>query len=861
MPELSRIFERRPPLGGRVMSDFHEIPLQSRKGKEGQYGFFWLFILALGLVGAAVALSVMRREEAEPFVLALLAFFSIIGVISLFAATVGFLRFGERNPDSEVAARVSGMLTDGLVVTAPDQRVIYANKAYAIMSSADTRGAPSTVPRAFAAYPEANDPMYRLAQAAREGRRWQEEFRVVVSMEDNLVSWYRVCVQPFDVDASGRRVAGTRMLWRVADTTCAHQSQENMFEEMQQAIDYLDNAPGGFFSVNNEGMINYMNATLACWLGMDLTQTVSLPVSEIVVGDSGALLARATPTPGDMCTEILDIDLRRCDGTFLPVRLLHDVSFSADGNPDYSRTLVINRSQGEDVAEDLRAAEVRFARFFNNAPIAIATVDNDGRIVRANSGFARMQEQCAPRCGLRPPFLKLLAGESHQAVNEALHAAEAGKCDIPPVDVILAGDDGLSARLFVSPVRDAETAGEAALVYVIDTTAQRALEMQFAQSQKMQAVGQLAGGVAHDFNNMLTAIIGYSDLLLAAHRPQDPAFKDIMNIKQSANKAAGLVGQLLAFSRRQILQPEVLQLAGVISDLRVMLGRLLGEKVLLEASHDRDLWLVKADRVQLEQVMINLAVNARDAMPDGGRIGVRIVNMPAQDIAALNYSAMPVADYVMVEVSDTGCGIGQDVMDKIFEPFFSTKEVGKGTGLGLSTVYGVVKQTGGFIYPFSEVGKGTTFRIFLPRHIVVDEAEAPQKTDTKPATTDLTGRGVILLVEDEDAVRSFATRALTSRGYTVLEASTGVMALEVLDAYEGEVDLVVSDVVMPEMDGPTLLKKLRQKIPDVKVVFMSGYAEEAFRKNLDTDARFVFLQKPFNLKSLAATVKQTLEEK
>lgn len=842
------------------MSDLQATQLRGQGG-ERHGGLVWLLILALGLVGAAVALSVMRREEAEPFVLALLAFFSVIGVISLFAAAVGILRVGERASANLLAGEISEVLTEGLVVAAPDERIIYANDTYMIMSGADGRSVPSTVPRAFAAHPEANDPMFRLAQAAREARQWQEEFRIVAVAEGETARWYRVSVQPLDPVPAGRKGPKARVLWRVADITAERERQENVFQELQHAIDYLDHAPAGFFSATANGAIHYMNATLASWLGLDLTQTVSgdLKVSDIVIGDAGALLARAMPVPGDVRTEILDLDLRRRDGTSLPVRLLHGVSFAADGSPGYSRTLVINRSQGEDVAEDLRAAEVRFARFFNNAPIAIATVDSEGRIVRANSGFAQTQAQSAPGLGSRAPILQLLAEDSREEVNEALAAAAAGKGDIEPVDVALAGEFSRSARLFVSPVRDAEAAGEVALVYAIDTTAQRALELQFAQSQKMQAVGQLAGGVAHDFNNVLTAIIGYSDLLLAAHRPTDPAFQDIMNIKQSANRAAGLVRQLLAFSRRQTLQPEVLQLTEAVSDLTVMLRRLLGEKIELDVSHGRDLWLVKADLVQLEQVVVNLAVNARDAMPDGGKLSVRTANVTAQESAEMDYPAMPAADYVMIEVGDTGTGMTMEVMEKIFEPFFSTKEVGKGTGLGLSTVYGIVKQTGGFIFPESELGKGTVFRIFLPRYVPSAAEQGVKKVEVKAASADTTGSGTILLVEDEDAVRAFASRALTSRGYTVLEASTGAMALEVLEEHDGEIDLVVSDVVMPEMDGPTLLKELRKQMPDVKIIFMSGYAEEAFRKNLETDARFTFLQKPFNLKDLAATVKRVID--
>jgi two-component system cell cycle sensor histidine kinase/response regulator CckA len=419
---------------------------------------------------------------------------------------------------------------------------------------------------------------------------------------------------------------------------------------------------------------------------------------------------------------------------------------------------------------------------------------------------------------------------------------------------------------------------------VLDTTGQRVTENQRDQAEKMKSVGQLAGGIAHDFNNVLSAIMMATDFLLNAHKPTDPSFGDIMQIKQNANRAASLVRQLLAFSRRQTLRPQVMDLSETLSDLGMLLKRLLGERVALEVKHARDLWPVKADVSQFEQVIVNLAVNARDAMPDGGKVAIRTANVPAAEAGMLNLNGMPAAEYVLVEVSDNGTGIPPDIIGKIFDPFFSTKEVGKGTGLGLSTVYGIVKQTGGFIYPVSEVGKGTTFRIFLPRHVpgveetdgkAADEKTAalpetaapgiaaaqPSAAPAKPAaaaTADLTGTGTILLVEDEEGLRALNARGLKSRGYTVLEAENGVDAVSVFEQHSGAVDLVVSDVVMPEMDGPTLLKELRKRNPQLKIVFVSGYAEEAFAKSLPEGQQFSFLAKPFTLKQLIAQVKETM---
>jgi two-component system, cell cycle sensor histidine kinase and response regulator CckA len=358
-----------------------------------------------------------------------------------------------------------------------------------------------------------------------------------------------------------------------------------------------------------------------------------------------------------------------------------------------------------------------------------------------------------------------------------------------------------------------------------------------------------------------------NDFLLNAHKPTDPSFQDIMQIKQNATRAATLVRQLLAFSRKQTLRPQVLDLGDALSDLTMLLRRLIGEKVKFDPVHGRDLWPVKVDVSQFEQVIVNLAVNARDAMPDGGKLTIKTANVSAQEAEKLSYKGMPPADYVRIDVSDTGTGIPPDIVDKIFEPFFSTKEVGKGTGLGLSTVYGIVKQTGGFVYVDSEQGKGTTFRIFLPRHHPEQEAQhephaangAAKETAAEPKPrVDLTGQGTILLVEDEEGLRSLNARGLRSRGYTVIEASNGVEALEALEEKDGAIDLVVSDVVMPEMDGPTLLRKMRGRNPDLKIIFVSGYAEDAFAKSLEENEKFDFLAKPFALSALVAKVKETM---
>ncbi len=825
-----------------------EAPID-RTQRSGSIGL--VFAVAAVLVGISVAITLINREHSEPYILLFLAVLAVIGIFALFAVAIGILHFGGRAVREDFARAFVAGADDGIIVTDSEGGITFANRAYLTLTGSENAADARPIERVFAGDPDVAETIYRLAQAAREGKRAQEEFRVAVGPRGGP-AWYRAAVHA--PEARG----GKEIVWTLADVTRERDRQENIFQELQHAIGFLDHAPAGFFSAEPDGSIGYMNATLAGWLDHDLARIGSggLSVGDILAGDGAALVTAVSATPGSVATEILDVDLKTRSGQSMPARLLHKVAIAVDGTAGASRTLVLDRSRGTGVPDPLRAAEVRFARFFNNTPIGIATVDRSGRIIRSNAAFARLFGEVMKTDEART-ISQALGDRDRAALAVAIAAAAEGKGDLPPLDAQLAAPDSRSARFFVSPVEDDEGDDEAAIVYALDTTEQRVLEVQFAQSQKMQAIGQLAGGVAHDFNNVLTAIIGYSDLLLASHRPTDPSFQDIMQIKQNANRAAGLVRQLLAFSRRQTLRPQVLALNDVLAELRILLARLLGEKVSLEVVHGRDLWFVKADINQFEQVVINLAVNARDAMPDGGTLTVRTRNLSEADVATFGEAALPAANYVMIEVQDTGTGMEPEILDKIFEPFFSTKEVGKGTGLGLSTVYGIVKQTGGFVFVKSRIGEGSVFQILLPQHVPVEEAVPEKTADAPAAQADMTGHGTVLLVEDEDAVRAFGARALASRGYTVLEAASGVEALAIVE--EGaEIDLMVSDVVMPEMDGPTLLRELRARKTTFPVIFVSGYAEEAFKKNLGEDETFGFLPKPFTLKQLVQAVKETM---
>jgi two-component system cell cycle sensor histidine kinase/response regulator CckA len=823
-----------------------------------------VLLVAGGIVVAALALMTIGRAQAQPYILGLLALLAMVGLFGLFAFAAGIIRFADRRADDPVTGRIADHAHDGLAVTNPRGHVVYFNAAYLALTGAATAADVRPVERVFIGNPDVSEAVFRLLKAAREGKRQQEEVRIAAT-DGEHGRWLRLRVRPL---GEGKR-EWKYAVWSIADVTRDRERQEDVFQELQHAIEYLDHAPCGFFSVNPAGELVYVNATLANWLDHDLAEIGSgdLRLTDIVSGDGAALLASIVAVPGEVKTEVFDIDLRMRGGRTIPVRLYHKLAFGADGVPGASRTLVINRARDEH-SDPQRAAEVRFMRFFDHTPMAIATVDRAGAVVRANARFAKLAQSLGPDGAANKSIFRAVNARDRGLMIAAINQAAEGQGDIAPVEALLDGAKERWGQFFVTAVEEDERETEAAIVYMLETTERRTLENQINQSQKMEMVGQLAGGIAHDFNNVLSAIMMANDFLLNAHKPTDPSFQDIMQIKQNATRAATLVRQLLAFSRKQTLRPQVLDLGDALSDLTMLLRRLIGEKVKFDPVHGRDLWPVKADVSQFEQVIVNLAVNARDAMPDGGKLTIKTANVSTQEAERLTYKGMPPADYVRIDVSDTGTGIPADIVDKIFEPFFSTKEVGKGTGLGLSTVYGIVKQTGGFVYVDSEPGKGTTFHIFLPRYHPEQEAHpephagngaAAKEAAAEPKPkADLTGQGTILLVEDEEGLRSLNARGLRSRGYTVIEASNGVEAMEALEEKDGAIDLVVSDVVMPEMDGPALLRAMRARNPDLKIIFVSGYAEDAFAKSLEENEKFDFLAKPFALSALVTKVKETM---
>jgi two-component system cell cycle sensor histidine kinase/response regulator CckA len=489
-------------------------------------------------------------------------------------------------------------------------------------------------------------------------------------------------------------------------------------------------------------------------------------------------------------------------------------------------------------------------------PIGLALADRDGRFLTMNQAFRQAAGLAATTMPVYPG--DLVIKEDKAAVADAVRRNARGPAMSGDLAVRLAHQSSEPVALTIAGLRGL---GDAAVLLLLkDNSEEAKLKRQVAQATKMQVVGQLAGGVAHDFNNILTAIIGHCDLMLMRHTPGDSDYDDIQQIKSNSNRAAGLTRQLLAFSRQQTLRPQVLQLPDVISEVSHLLKRLLGETVELVVKHGRNLGPVRADPGQLEQVIINLAVNARDAMAEkgGGALTIQTYSVRADQVAELGSDILPIADYSALSVTDTGSGIPANVLGKVFEPFFTTKEVGKGTGLGLSTVYGIVKQSGGFIFADSKVGEGTRFVIYLPVHRE-EGSVAKSRQASKAKKDELWGTGTVLLVEDEPMVRSVAERALTRHGYTVITADNGEDALVVLETGE-PIDLLISDVVMPGMDGPTMVREARKSRPDLKILFMSGYAEEQLRNSIDIE-NVNFLPKPFSVTELAEAARRTVGTK
>ena len=812
----------------------------------------WLAHIALLLAAIGVGVGILSAAEVIPgtniavTAVTMTALAGITGV-SAFAARWVHAALSGR---VDILSQALDASPDAQLVLGPDGRIVYANSAFNDLFP-QLGDAPLTRIAEAIADAESSEDFARLREKAMTGSRAIAGLPLR-DARGGAAGWFNIEVNPI-VGRPGYS------FWNLQDITARHEMETVIHDERNRVVDFFDDAPVGFYSVDAEGRFLFVNETLARWLDMTPAEIVG----------SGAVLhdfLAVPPPPGTAPSDPIgsrgengqrgDVVLRSRDGRNLHVSI--GQTMVGAGAELRTRSVVRDLTPEREWETALRLSRERFQRFFANAPVGIALIDRFGRLEEANRALAELFG-AAPRDLIGQPLIGFVTEEDRRAIAVKLAETADGPTSAVPVEVRLKGPRDRTCVVFLSRL-DAGDGGDGGLMlHFIEVTEQKNLEIQIAQSQKMQAVGQLAGGVAHDFNNLLTAMIGFCDLLLMRFRPGDPSFADIMQIKQNANRAANLVRQLLAFSRQQTLQPRILDITDVLTELSHLLRRLIGENIDLKVVLGRDLGLVKVDQGQLEQVIINLAVNARDAMSGGGTLTIRTDNANYSTPLRRGAEVMPAGNYVAIEVADTGIGIPKSNLARIFEPFFSTKEIGSGTGLGLSTVYGIVKQTGGFIFVESAPGKGAAFQIFLPRHQLAENAAAARAEPAEaPAATDLTGIGTVMLVEDEDPVRIFGARALRNKGYTVIEAKSGEAALELIRGADRAPDLVITDVVMPRMDGPGLIREVREIHPDMKVIFISGYTEDSFRQRLDSDSEIHFLPKPFSLKQLASKVKEVI---
>lgn len=918
--------------------------------------FFYTGLIGAGFI---CAFLVLHYKPDGNKILLLLSLYAAVGIFFLLCAAFGVCRFGLKQAGTrDSAADILDNIAAAIALTDKKGRFIYGNKAYRqltgpalrtpeILLARDGQAAKAAwrLSQAAAAGRDlqeilcfsrnpfaAGDNTGQICGASPE-QSAAGHFSAGKSAGENCNYCYCVNVRPFFSD--GYVLA----MWTIT-AAGAENSRPDLISNLQEAVSHFDNAPAGFLSWNKEGRLVFFNAALARLVQFDFSRPSGGLSLENIFGGENAQKIFAWERDMRQAAGQEHNDLQN-SGACLPIMLAgkegkerkfclyggyqteaglshalllpENAGFSGSAGSLEAHAFPAIPAKGEEQAQ-----QVDIEYYFYRSPIALAVIKRGLHYMRVNARFnamfgladaageaesaAKQQETEENGAGQSEAkrniiqFFAALAEQDRERVMQAVEAAfKTGAEPAMPLDAVLPGEVTRYIRLYITPVRADGRNHEAVIISIVEITRQRALEQQMEHSQKMQAVGQLAGGIAHDFNNVLTAIIMSCDLLLGSHRSSDPSHLDIINIKNNAGRAASLVRQLLAFSRRQTLRPEILDLTDVLADLRMLVMRLAGSAITLKIEHGQALWAVKADQAELERVIMNLAANARDAMPQGGHLIIRTDNITMAESRNLPYQGFQPGEYVLIEVADTGGGIAPEIMEKIFDPFFTTKEVGKGTGLGLSMVYGIVSQTGGYIYCRSVLGEGTVFSIYLPRYnapqdniadsvfagndpaagravlhnpgdgdLTAQQAGAFARPLKKQAeaerSMDLSGSANVLLVEDEDAVRMGGVKALQSRGYTVFEAESGVEALRIIKERQGAIDIVVSDVVMPEMDGPTLLKELRQSYPEIKFIFVSGYAQEAFAKNLPEDADFAFLAKPFSLKQLASAVKEMLEE-
>jgi PAS domain S-box-containing protein len=650
------------------------------------------------------------------------------------------------------------------------------------------------------------------------------------------------------VELQGESVA----LVIIRDVSERRRVQEALESSERRFRTLFDKNPAGIFRATLAGRLLECNEAFAHLFGYaSPRELIDFPVAELYF-DSGARAGYIEALRRKGRVEDFEERLRRRDGTAVQV-LGNAVLLHEPGVGEVIQGAIIDVTDLRRAQEALRSSERRYRELFEKNAAGVLRATVGGELLECNAAFARIFgfEGAHELTGLPCSNLYIDPAERDELIERL--RAEGSIANFP---IRGRRRDGSEAAVLMAASLVAAEEGEVLEGTVLDLTEKKQLEEQFRQAQKMEAMGRLAGGVAHDFNNLMMVVLGYSEMMLNEKPPAHPDREALQQIRASAERAVALTRQLLAFGRKQLLEPRVLDLNALVLEFGTLLRRLLGDDIRLETSTAEVLWPVRADPIQLEQVVLNLAVNARDAMPTGGTLTIATANVELNERFAREHPGGPVGAHVMLSVRDTGTGMSDELKARIFEPFFTTKESGKGTGLGLSTVYGIVKQSGGYIWVDSAPGKGTAFAIYLPR-IAATEDELP---GTPGETGALNGEETILVAEDSPAVRSLVVRVLGGYGYKVLTAHNGAAALEVAKQYAGPIHLLVTDVVMPEMGGVTLAERLSALRPELKVLYASGYTgDPADHPSLFTLDR-PHLQKPFTPVALAQKVREVLNE-
>jgi len=833
---------------------------KSKRRAAGGAGIFWAVWIGAFLILCAVAYIVLNAKEADAAGLAFAAFaaltlalfiaFAAIKMLSpmLLAGTV--LRRASGKPASQAAELAGADILsalglgerileddhDACLVTRRDGVIAYANRAYFRLArearAIGAAGLPPRIDRLFAQQGAEATKIFRLCRAAKGGERAEE----VVQQAIGAGARRRFALSVAPVGGSEEYV-----VWRLREMPVEDAEQDAL------AAAYAD-FPQPVFALEKSGQVAWSNAAMRAAVGA-ASEGVR-HIDDIVLGETAELaraLWRIDRAPQTAMARRRDAD---------PV----EATFTAFRRGGVGEGFACVAFAADEAADDVE--EMTLSGDVSESPFGVAIVEGelnrDARIVEANKAFVKdfgAVKRNAP-----------LARRLNAAALEELASAvrRKSKSGAAPKTVEAIIGEGEAARVFAiypRPVRRRRGSYGArkTILYSVDITDRKRMEEDYAQDQKLRGIGELASKVAHDFNNYLQVVLGHCERLMLKHPAGDPAYPELVQIRENAQRAANTTKQLLAFSRKQTLKREVVSITEVLRDFSRFLTRAIGEKVRLELVNGRGLPFIKVDRFQLETAIMNLAVNARDAMtPGGGALTIKTSAVGAEDAAGRNVAAIEGQDYVLIEVADTGPGVPDEIAEQIFDPFFTTKESGKGTGLGLSTVYGIVRQMDGFITLESGKAGGATFQIYLPAHVEENEDETAAPARGVEAR-DLTGAGRILIVEDEDSVRTFVAAALNDCGYEVSAAEDGEDALEMLKEEGAAFDLVISDVMMNVLDGPSFVQKARKELSlKSKVIFMSAYAEAAVREQIGVIDGAGYIQKPFTLKGLAAKVKETL---